>query len=170
MVDRILIDTLTLKAHEFVQRWKYKLQKAPQLKRYNKLTGEQLNDHSGIYPVLAHTLDRGLDRSYVGGYFVGLAKKCRKEGYPVSEIVYAVGLAQQTVIEYIMNDFLIDNPLKIYQTMDTINRVADFFFLGCFYITKGFLEATYTEMSGKDAISEELLKKYFKDDFFFKQN
>ncbi|MDR0375258.1 MAG: hypothetical protein LBH85_05985 [Treponema sp.] len=170
MVDRILIDTLSLKAHEFVQRWRYKLKKAPQLKHYNSLTSEQLNDHAGIYPVLARTLDRGLDRSHVGGYFVGLAKERRKEGYPVSEIVYAVGLAQQTVIEYIMNDFLIDNPLMIYQTMDTINRVADFFFLGCFYITKGFLEATYTEMSGKDAISEELLKKYFKDDFFFKQN
>ncbi|MDR2793527.1 MAG: hypothetical protein LBB61_07665 [Treponema sp.] len=170
MVDRILIDTLHLKAHEFVRRWKYKLQKSPQLKRYNTLTDEQLDAHAGVYPALAHTLDRGLDRSYVGGYFVGLAKTRMKEGYPISEIVYAMSLAQQTVIEYIMNDFLTDNPLKMYQTMETVNRVAEFFFLGCFYITKGFLEATYTEMSGKDAVSEELLKKYFKDDFFFKQN
>jgi hypothetical protein len=170
MADRILIDTLNLKAHEFARRWRHKIQKAPQLKHYNSLTCEQLDAQSDIYPVLARTLDRGLDRSHVGAYFVGLGKKHMKEGYPVSEIVYATSLAQQTVIEYIMNDFLIDNPMKMYQTMETISAIAEFFLLGCFYITKGFLEATYTGMSGNDAVSEELLKKYFKDDFFFKQN
>jgi hypothetical protein len=54
----------------------------------------------------------------------------------------------------------------MYQAMGTITDVAEFFFLGCFYVTKGFLEATYMGMSDNNGISEELLKKYFKDDFF----
>jgi hypothetical protein len=56
----------------------------------------------------------------------------------------------------------------MYQAMGALTRVAEFFLLGSFYATKGFLEETYTSMSSSDKVSEELLKKYFKDDFFFK--
>ncbi|MDR0645283.1 MAG: hypothetical protein LBG05_10360 [Treponema sp.] len=171
MVDRLLIDTLTTKSHDFAVRWKGKIRKAEQLKHYNNLQDKQLIESQiGLYPVLARTLDRGIDRSLVGSFFVGMGKARMKDGYPISEIIYAVSLSQQTVIEYIMNEFLLDNPIKMYQAMGTVESVAQFFLLGCFYLTKGFLEATYMDMSDRDAVSEDLLKKYFKDDFFFKQN
>ncbi|MDR1127319.1 MAG: hypothetical protein LBL06_04240 [Treponema sp.] len=171
MVDRLLIDTLTTKSRDFAVRWKNKVRTAEQLKHYNALSDEQfIESHIGLYPVLARTLDRGLDRSLVGGFFVGIGKKRMKDGYPISEIIYAASLAQQAIIEYIMNEFVLDNPIKMYQAMGMVERVAQFFLLGCFYLTKGFLEATYTDMNGKDAVSETLLKKYFKDDFFFKEN
>jgi hypothetical protein len=171
MVDRILIDTLNLKSRDFATRWMDKIHKAEQLKHYNTLGDEQLiAAQIGIYPVLARTLDRGIDRSLVGGFFVGMGKDRMRDGYPISEIIYAVNLSQQTVIEYITNDFIIDNPMKMYQAMGTINSVAEFFLLGCFYLTKGFLEETYTDMSSNGAVSKDLLKRYFKDDFFFKQN
>jgi hypothetical protein len=111
-----------------------------------------------------------LDRSLVGGFFVTLGKEQVQRGIPVSETVYSVNLAQQTVIEYVMTDFALDSPIRMYQAMEVITKVAEFFLLGCFYLTKGFLEATYTQMHKKDHVSEELLKKYFADDFFFKQN
>jgi hypothetical protein len=57
----------------------------------------------------------------------------------------------------------------MYQAMGAMTRIAEFFMLGSFYIVKGFLEETYTSMNSHDQISEELLKKYFKDDFFFKK-
>jgi hypothetical protein len=41
--------------------------------------------------------------------------------------------------------------------------------MGCFYITRGYMEAVYTKMNSHDKVSEELLKKYFKDDFFFRE-
>jgi hypothetical protein len=58
----------------------------------------------------------------------------------------------------------------MYQAMGVMTKVAEFFILGSFYVTKGFLEATYTHMSRNEDVSEELLKKYFKDDFFFKSD
>ncbi|MDR1596861.1 MAG: hypothetical protein LBR99_04060 [Treponema sp.] len=50
------------------------------------------------------------------------------------------------------------------------DTLAEFFLPGCFYLTKGFPEAAYTTMKGKDAVSDELVKKYFRDDFFFKKD
>ncbi|MDR0721439.1 MAG: hypothetical protein LBF75_01420 [Treponema sp.] len=171
MVDRILIDTLHLKSRDFALRWKDKIRKASHLKHYNALEdGLLLELDVALYSTLSRTLDRGIDRSLVGNFFVSQGKARMQEKFPISEVIYALNLTQQTVIEYIMTDFVLDNPVRMYQAMGAITRVAEFFILGCFYTTKGFLEATYTHMSTQDAVSEVLLKKYFKDDFFFKKD
>jgi hypothetical protein len=170
MVDRVLIDTLNLQAGDFALRWKNLIRKAPQLKHYNEMEDRSLIDaDTPFYPLLARTLDRGLDRAVVGDFFVKLGKDRMQAGFPVSEVIYAVNLAEQVVISYLMTDFVLDSTVRMYEAMGAVNRVAEFFILGCFYITKGFLEATYTTMKKKDAVSDELLKRYFKDDFFFKQ-
>jgi hypothetical protein len=89
-------------------------------------------------------------------------------GFPISEVIYALNLDQKAVIEYLMTEFAPENPMRMYQSMGALTQVAEFCLLASFYIAKGFLEETYTSMSGK--VSEELLKEYFKDDFFFKKN
>jgi hypothetical protein len=93
-----------------------------------------------------------------------------ENGFPVSEVIYAVNLAQKIVIEYVMTEFAPETPVRMYQAMGVTTRIAEFFLLGCFYLTKGFLEATYTNMNKSESVSDEFLKKYFKDDFFFKSS
>jgi hypothetical protein len=171
MVDGRIIDTLNINARDLAAKWKDLIRKAPHLKHYATRDDAALIDEGArIYPLIARTLDRGLDRSLLGGFFVRLGSDKMAEGCPMSEIIYAVNLSEQVLLEYIMDDFVLDSPVRMYQAMRIVNRVAEFFLLGCFYLTKGFLEATYTTMQGKDAVSEELLKKYFKDDFFFKKD
>jgi hypothetical protein len=91
-----------------------------------------------------------------------------KQGFPISEVIYGLNLTQKVVNEYLMTEYAPDNTIKMYQAMSAITRIAEFFFLGSFYLSKGFLEETYTSMSLKDKTSEEILKNYFRDDFFFK--
>ncbi|MCL1815388.1 MAG: hypothetical protein FWG27_06175 [Treponema sp.] len=171
MVDRVLIDTLNLQAMDFALRWKERIRKSPHLKHYNDMTDQALIDaNAPLYPLLARTLDRGLDRSTAGEFFVRLGKERVHTGFPVSEVIYGLNLVQQVIVSYLMNDFVLDSTVRMYQAMGVVNRVSEFFLLGCFYVTKGFLEETYTNMNLHDKISEELLKKYFKDDFFFKKD
>ena len=171
MANNILIDTLNIQARDFGTRWKTLIRNSPQLKYYNNLTDDNLIEtNSKIYPLLAKTLERGLNRAVVGDFFVILGKTLEKEAFPVSEIIYGINLAQQVVIGYMMTDLVVDNTALLNEAMKTINRVSEFFLLSCFYITKGFLEATYQKMNQTDEISEELLRKYFKDDFFFKDS
>jgi hypothetical protein len=170
MVDHGLIDNLNLKAREFSVKWKNKVRKASQLHHYNTLDDETLIEtHIPIYPLLSKILDRGLDRSLMGTFFVNIGKIRMQGGFPISEIIYAINLAEKLMIEYIVDEFAPENPVKMYQAMGIISNISEFFLLGCFYITKGYLEAVYTKMNVNDAVSEELLKKYFKDDFFFKK-
>jgi len=171
MVDHILIDSLVLKAGDFAIKWKNMVRKANQLKHYNSMDDDTLIENDKpIYGLLSRTLDRGLDRSLVGDFFVRLGKERLQGGFPISEIIYTMNLAERIVIEYIMTEFAPESPVRMYQSMGVISQVSEFFLLGCFYITKGFLEAVYTTMNVHDSVSEELLKKYFNDDFFFKKN
>jgi hypothetical protein len=121
-----------------------------------------------FYPLLARILDRGLDRSLLGNFFVTMGKHQLNGKFPVSEAIYGINLAQTVVIEFLMTEYAPENPMRMYQSLDAVTRIAEFFLLGSFYLTKGFLEETYTSMKSHDKISEELLNKYFKDDFFFK--
>ena len=171
MVDNSLFENLNLKARDFAVQWKNMIRKAGHLKHYNLLDDDSLIEkNQGTYPLLARSLDRGLDRSLVGGFCVNLGKDRLHSGFPLSELIYGISLAEKVVIEYLMTEFAPDNPMRMYQTMGILTQVSEFFLIGCFYITKGFLEETYTRMSSHDKVSEELLKKYFKDDFFFKKD
>jgi hypothetical protein len=170
MVDRILIDTLNLRSRDFALKWKNLIRKAPQLKHYNSMNDETLiESDQALYPLLARTLDRGVDRSLVGGFCVKAGKERQRTGFPISEVIYGMNLDQKVIIEYLMTEFAPENPMRMYQTMGIVTNVSEFFLLCCFYVIKGVLEETYTRMNSHDKISEELLKKYFKDDFFFKK-
>jgi hypothetical protein len=171
MVNGVLIDSFNLQSRDYAARWMGLIRKSSQLKHYNKMTDEALIEiNNPIYPLLGRTLDRGFDRSLVGGFFVKLGKERMRTGFPISEVIFGTNLSQEVVIEYLMTEFAPENPMQMYQSMGALTNVAEFFLLGSFYATKGFLEETYTSMSKHDKVSEELLKKYFKDDFFFKKD
>jgi len=168
MIDRVLIDTLNFRSRDFAARWKDLVRKSPQLKHYNELDDSALIEADiPFYPLLSRTLDRGLDRSLVGDFFLSVGKRRMRNGFPISEVLFAVNLFQKTVIEYLMTEFAPENPMRIYQSMGALTCVAEFCMLGSFYICKGFLEETYTSMNAHGEVSEELLKKYFKDEFVF---
>jgi hypothetical protein len=170
MIDHALIDNLTLKANDFAVKWKNMVRKAHQLKHYNTLDDEDLIERDAdFYHLLSRTLDRGLDRIRVGTFFVNMGKERMRDGCPISEAIYAIHLNQKIIIEYVMTEFAPESPVRMYQSMGVVSQISEFFLMGCFYLTKGYLEAVYTKMNVHDKVSEELLKKYFKDDFFFKQ-
>jgi hypothetical protein len=170
MIDRILIDTLNFKIGPLSERWKNRIRAAQELKHYNALNDETLKMlNENIFPQLARFIEHGLDRSVLGDFFVKMGKLSVEYGFPLSETVYGLRLSQHIVMEYIENEFVLDNTVALYQTLSVLTKVADFFLLGCFYLNKGFQEATIEKMSVTDNISKKILAKYFKDDFFFKK-
>ena len=171
MVDQSFLNNLVKKTRDFSIRWKDMVRKAPQLKCYNAMDDETLiESHTPFYPFLAKILDRGLDRTLLGNFFANLGKTRMRAGFPISEVIYAINLAEKGIIEQITTEYAPENPIKMYQSIGVVSQISEFFLLGCFYLTKGYLEAVYTEMNNHDEVSEELLKKYFKDDFFFKES
>jgi hypothetical protein len=169
VVERTLIDGLNFKARTLASSWKDLIRKSPQLKQYNRFSDEELIEiNASFYPVLARSLERGLNKNTIGAYFVRIGKERMRMGFPVSEVLYAVNLSQKVVIGHLTEECMLDSSVQLYQIVDVMTRLSEYFLLGSFYLTKGFLEETYLHMNAKESVSEDLLKRYLRDDFFFK--
>jgi hypothetical protein len=171
MIDRILIDSLSLKSRDFAVRWKGLIRNESHLNHYQAMNDDELIELvRPIFPLLGMTLDRGFNRSNIGEFFVHLGKQRQNSNFPVSEVIYGLNMAQKVIIEFMMNEFAPENSMRMYQSLGALTKVSEFFLLGSFYVTKGFLEETYNVMSHHGKVSDEIMKKYFTDDFFFKNN
>jgi hypothetical protein len=171
MLFKGLIDVLTLKSESLARIWVRKIRKASNLKTYNSMTDEELLGlNVELYKLLASWFEKEIDKNSIGAFFVDLGKARRNHSFAVSEVVYAMLLAQRSVLEYITKENILDTSMALYTIVDLTNQVADFFFLGSYYMMKGYLEDTYLALYNDEAVSEEVLKKYFNDDFFFKDS
>ena len=166
MVDTVLIDTLNLRARDFAVRWKDYVRESPQLKHYNELDDFILVEADmPFYSLLARTLDKGMDLSVIGEFFVALGRRRMRDGFPISEVIFAINLFQRTIVEYLMTEFAPESPERMKQSMWVLTKLAEFCMLGSFYTYKGFTDGMFTSMNVPERVSEELLGKYFKDDF-----
>jgi hypothetical protein len=169
MMFKGLMDVLLSKNEGITRIWMQKVRNSPNLKKYNTMSDNELmNVNDDLYRMLAKWIDRDIDKNNIGAFFVDLGKLRRREGYPVSEISFALLLAQRSVLEYLTNESLVDSSMVLYQILTLTKQVADFFFLGCYYMQKGYLEDTYIALNRDEVMTDDLLKKYFVDDFFFK--
>ena len=164
-----LMDVLTMKSDGITRIWIQKVRKSPNLKKYNSLDEQQLLElNRDLYKNLGFWFSKDIDKNQVGAFFARLGKTRLKEGYPVSEISFSLLLAQRSVLEYLSQECVADNSMVLYQVLDLTRQVADFFFLGSYYMLKGYLEDAYLGLHNKESLSEEVLKKYLSDEFFFK--
>jgi hypothetical protein len=171
MLLKGLMDILTSKSEGIARIWVRKVRKASNLKRYNIMTDDELLAiNCKLYKTLALWFEKEIDKNNIGAFFVELGKARREQGFPVSEVSFAILLAQRSVLEYITNESVLDTSMALYTVIDLTTQVADFFFLGSYYMMKGYLEDTFIALSKDESMSEDVLRKYFSDEFFFKDS
>jgi hypothetical protein len=164
-------DVLSVNSESLAKIWIRKVRKAPNLKSYNNLDDDALiKINSRIYRTLALWFEKEADRNQIGAFFADIGKSRRREGFAVSEVAYALFLAQRAVLEYLTTDYLNDSSLALYNAMNLSGQVADFFLLGTYYMMKGYLEDTFIALNRDESMPIETLRKYFCDEFFFKDN
>jgi len=164
-----LMDVLVSKNEGIIKAWVRKVRDSPNLVTYNCLSDDELqNLNYDMYKKLSQWIEREVDKNALGSFFVDLGKRRRIAGFPVSEVTYAMLLAQRSVIEYLTNESVVDNAMALYQVLNVTKQVADFFFLGSYYMMKGYLEDIYVALNRDQILPDDIIKKYLADDFFFK--
>lgn len=166
----IIADRFALNCETLAQTWLKKVRKAENLRTYNEMPdAELIGVNSKIYVKLSLWFQKEIDKNQIGAFFVDIGKERKKQGFSVSEVSFALLLSLRTVQEYLMNEDIGEGSMKMYLLMNMSSQVADFFFLGSYYMMKGYLEDTYLEIQKNECLPEERLKAYFRDDFFFKE-
>lgn len=155
---------------EIGKRWIDAVRKEPRLKALAALPDEELlSIHEEVIRKLGRWFEKEADRNEIGAFFVTAGKEYCSLGVPVSELSWAFALDRKTVTDFLVGEEDLEGAHRIYSLLEAVDRVADFFLLGSYYLTRGFLEETIFRMRKGDALSDEVLKKYFKDDFFMRQ-
>lgn len=154
---------------EIGDNWLKKIRAAPNLKSFRALSDAELRSlNDEILRKLARWFEKEADKNELGGFFVMVGKEYCALGISVSELTMALSQARKAVVEYLVANEDLEGAHRIYALMDSADQVADFFMLGSYYLTKGFLEETFLRMRHGERMTDEVLSKYFKDDFFFK--
>jgi len=169
MLPRSLEALISGSSPEIGERWLAKLRAAPNLKTFRSISdGELLSLHEEIMRKLARWFEKEADKNEIGAFFVMLGKEYNALGISVSELTMALSQDRKAVVEYFLAEEDLEGAHRIYALMDAADQVADFFMLGSYYLTKGFLEETFMRMRKGEKMTAEVLGKYFKDEFFFK--
>jgi hypothetical protein len=170
MLLKSLDDILVGTAPGVGRRWLAKLRKAENVHAINAIEdAELLSIHQEIMSKLGRWFDKSADKNEIGAFFVMMGKEYCAQSVPLSELTFAINLDRKAVIEHIVEGEELEGAHRIYALMEAADQVGDFFFLGSYYLTKGYLESTFMAMRCNESLDDETLNKYFPDDFFFKE-
>ncbi len=169
MLVKSLEDILAGAAPGVGRRWLTKLRKAANIHALSGIEdAELLSIHGEIVRKLGRWFDKSADKNEIGAFFVMVGKEYCAQGIPLSELTYAINLDRKAVTEHIVDGENLEGAHRIYALMEVLDEVGDFFFLGAYYLTKGYLEDTFVRLRIEQRLDDETLNKYLPDDFFFK--
>ncbi|HTX71307.1 MAG TPA: hypothetical protein VMC79_00640 [Rectinemataceae bacterium] len=169
MMLNSLEDILAGAAPDIGRRWLSKIRSAKNLRGLNEIgDGELLSVHESLMHILAGWFDRSADRNVIGAFFVMMGKEYCAQGIAVSELTFALSLDRKSVSEHLVEGAVLEGAHRMYALMEYCDELSEFFMLGAYYLTKGFLEETFLRISSCENLPGDILTKYFKDDFFFK--
>jgi hypothetical protein len=169
MLLKSLDDILVGAAPGVGRRWLAKLRKAENVSAINAVEdAELLSVHGEIVRKLGRWFDKSADKNEIGAFFVMMGKEYCAQGIPLSELTFILNLDRKAVTEHIVEGEDLEGAHRIYALMEVADQVGDFFFLGLYYLTKGYLEDTFMRMRAEQRLDDETLNRYFPDDFFFK--
>jgi hypothetical protein len=169
MLLKSLEDILVGAASGVARRWVAKIRSAENLNGLKALSDAELvSVHGEIMRKLGRWFDKSADKNEIGAFFVMMGKEYCAQGIPLSELTFSLNLDRKAVTDYVVDSENLEGAHRIYALMEALDQVGDFFFLGAYYLTKGFLEETFVRMKYDQRLDDETLNRYFPDDFFFK--
>lgn len=150
-------------------RWIASIRESPQAAALKSLSDEELlSIYEEMGQELARWLNGSSDRNQLGFFFAQVGKEYALYGVSLSELSLALALARKATVRSLIEEGVIESSSALYSLFDASERVADFYALGNYYMTKGFLESVIERITAKTHVKRSTIIEYFKDDLFYK--
>ena len=114
------------------------MQSNPRTPSYHKLASHEVHDRVyNVYRHLGQWLGNTVDDSVEAAY-TKLGARRRAEGYPLSELMWALILTKYHLRDYINASGLVDSAVDLYQEQELHRLVGQFFDKAMYFTTKGY--------------------------------
>lgn len=162
MISKKLLDTILYKEDMLSQRWVEQIRKSDYMKCYQQRGNEELiRRNKKFFEQLAHWINDDVSHEEIDHYFETIGRERYKEGFPLPEIIYGVFLAKKVLHDILIEETLLDSAMEIYQVLELITLIYNFFDQGNFNITRGYLNELCAAIEKTGKINSDELNKFF---------
>ncbi|SRR6266536_416016 len=118
------------------------LQRHPRTSGYHHFSASELHDRAyNVYRNLSKWVTRGAE-SEIESSYTELGKRRCQEGILLSQVIFALMLTKDHLLNYVSTSGLSDSALDLYQELELIRVVGQFFDRAIYYTVQGYETAT----------------------------
>ncbi len=171
MVYESLITIVESHLNDLTSTWVQEVKKNEYLETYKKLTDSELKSRGNIlFSNLLDWLLKGASNDDAAKYFNTIGVERIKEGFPLTEVYYALYLEKKVLWSYVAWKNENTGMLKAIDAIEFMAVINNYFDLGDFHIIRGYLTKLYTNLSETNKFSKEELEKELVGGALFKES
>lgn len=160
------INKIRIDKNSLARTWSELVGKSEYMEKYKELEKEVILERGeAVFTHLANWLESGASNDVAEEYFESVGQERFKEGFPLSEVVYAHHLVKKIFWSSIAWDKgFVDQTesTKCENCVEFWTILNNYFDLGNFYITRGYFQSIFENIDGLENSSVEEFKKYLK--------
>ncbi len=160
MISSKLVNQLEENLDSIVQVWFEEAKSSVNMKTYKTFDdNEVLGRGKAVFSHLIEWLKEGADSDDVEKYFEEVGKIRLKEGFPLTEVHYALYLTKKIFWGNIDWRDAISGSFQTSSTTQIMSVINNYFDLGNFFITRGYLHELFNRLGENSQLSTSELKK-----------
>lgn len=115
-----------------------KLQGDPKTNEYSKVPAEEFKQAvSEVYHNLGQWL-LGKTESDIEKRYVAIGQRRASQGVTLSELIYAITLTKDELLDFLKNQAITDKPMEIFGEFEVLNLLGQFFDRAIYYAAVGY--------------------------------
>ena len=157
------IDDMALGFREEVRKSDYMI-------TYHELSDEELLKKArNVFENLIKWIISPPSQKNVGEYFSGLGAERLREGFPLSEVNYALYLSKKVFWKFTFENYNKINGLDNRSLIEFIHELNNYFDIGEFFIIRGYLEELFSYLGNTGRFSKEELESFLVKGALYKE-
>jgi hypothetical protein len=117
------------------------LQRHPRTGGYHAFAPSELHKRAyDVYRNLGHWI-AGKSESEIEATYADLGRRRLQEGIPLSQVIFALTLTKEHLLNYVKMSGLSDSALDLYQELELIRVVGQFFDKAIYHTVQGYEQA-----------------------------
>ena len=156
-----VISAIEINIKSLAENWRDEVKKAEFTKTYHSLEDDEvIRRVSMVFEHLVNWLKTGASNDEAERYFENVGKDRLRQGFPLSEINYALYLEKKVFWNFIMNQKDLIDDLNSSDTLKMMTTLSNYFDLGSFFLTQGYFYEFFGELDDGAVYSKDQLKDF----------
>jgi hypothetical protein len=130
------------------------------MKTYHKLDGEKvIKREEATYDYLTAWIKNGAKNDETEKFFCNLGKERFKEGFPLSELNFALYISKKAFYNFIKSHPEILDNMNKDEIIEFFTLISNYFALAGFYMVRGYINTLFDKLDLSDRLTREELQQ-----------